>query len=107
MLQRPALQEPDRLQLVGVIARGNNARMPYGAQIVPENRPGPQGYVGHVTSMAYSPNLEAHIGLALVRGGRGRHGELLYATSPTANKTVQIEIVPPVFIDPEGERLNA
>ncbi len=107
LLLRPGLNRPDRLQLVGVMVTDKAEKIPHGALIVPENRLDPQDYLGHVTSLAYSPTLERFIGLALLRAGRARHGEILYAVSPTASGSARIEITAPVFIDPEGTRLHA
>ena len=40
--------------------------------------------------------------LALVKGGRQRHGQTLYA--PLETRTVACRIVDPVLYDPEGKR---
>ena len=39
--------------------------------------------------------------LALVAGGRARHGEPVWATLP--DRTVAARICPPVFYDPDGQ----
>ena len=52
------------------------------------------------------------LGLLLVRQVKrhshrdARHGETLWAVSPLANRTVQVKIGPPVFVDAAGERLR-
>ena len=61
--------------------------------------------VGHVTSSYYSPNLKRSFALALVKGGLNKKGFKLLAPMP--NKTIEVEITSPVFIDPSNERLNA
>jgi sarcosine oxidase subunit alpha len=63
--------------------------------------------LGHVTSWCWSPNLEASVALALVAGGRSRHGELLWAVSPLAGANAQVKVGPPCFIDADGARLRA
>ena len=60
-----------------------------------------------MTSVVYSPSLESWIGLALIRGGAVRHGERVRAYDPVRGGDTEIEIVPPVFVDPEGARLHA
>ena len=65
------------------------------------------GRMTAITSTTYSPHLEQPIGLALLKRGRARLGETLYACSPLQNQTVAVEVAHPVFIDPEGERLHA
>jgi sarcosine oxidase subunit alpha len=41
-------------------------------------------------------------GLALVRGGRSRIGETIYA--PLLDRTVAVELVDPIIFDAEGAR---
>ena len=106
LLARSALNAPDRWQLVGLIAQ-DDARIPRGAKLVADtNRPPPNPMVGHVTSWCFSPNLNAWIALALVAGGRSRHGEILWAVSPLAGAKVRVKVGPPCFIDPDGGRLR-
>jgi len=107
LLARPALMAPDRWQLVGLKPL-ERVPIPRGAKIVAEpNRPAPNPILGHVTSWCFSPNLDAWIALGLVSAGRSRHGERLWAVSPLADEKVQVEIGPPVFIDPEGKRVRS
>ena len=106
LLSRPALQAPDRWQLVGLAAL-DGAPMPRGAKIVvdPDRAP-PNPMLGHITSWCRSPNLDAWIALALVANGRARHGETLWAVSPLAGARVRVKVGPPCFIDPDGKRLR-
>ena len=60
--------------------------------------------VGQVTSSYYSPNLGRSFALALVKGGIIKKGDKLFA--PHLNKTIEVEITNPVFIDPSNERLS-
>ena len=71
------------------------------------DHPLPQPMLGHITSWCFSPHADAWIGLALVAGGRARHGETLWAVSPLVNAAVQVTIGPPVFVDAAGARLRA
>jgi sarcosine oxidase subunit alpha len=106
MLARPALTERGRWQLVGLTAL-DGAAMPRAAKIVADpDAAAPNPMLGHVTSWCYSPNLEKWIALALVAGGRERHGQVLWAVSPLADARVRVEVGPAVFIDPEGARLR-
>jgi sarcosine oxidase subunit alpha len=73
--------------------------LPEGAQLVRTDdagRPPPVPMIGHVTSSYHSAALGRSIALALVKGGRGRHGETVAA--PLQGRTVLARIVPPVFI---------
>jgi sarcosine oxidase subunit alpha len=106
LVSRAALNVPDRWQLVGITALAG-AQIPRGGKIVADpGRARPNPMLGHVTSWCFSPHVNAWIGLALVAGGRARHGETLWAVSPLANAKVQVKIGPPVFVDAAGERLR-
>ena len=106
LLERPALNAPDRWQLVGLTAKGE-ARIPRGAKIVADpDAPPPVPMQGHVTSWCDSPHVGASIALALVSAGRDRHGETVWAVSPLVGERVEVTIGPPVFVDPEGARLR-
>ena len=106
LLARAALNAADRWQLVGLTAQGG-AAIPRGAKIVADpDRAPPNPMLGHVTSWCFSPHVGAWIALALVAGGRARHGERLWAVSPLADAKVQVSVGPPTFIDPDGERLR-
>jgi sarcosine oxidase subunit alpha len=110
-LARPDMELPDRKQLVGLEPLDPHAVVPEGAQLtdfVPETaRPKtPVPMVGHVTSSYMSPTLGRAFALALVKGGRERLGETLYA--PLADgRAIECRIVAPVFYDPDGEKMRA
>jgi len=106
LVSRAALNASDRWQLVGITALAG-AQIPRGGKIVADpGRAPPNPMLGHVTSWCFSPHVDAWIGLALVAGGRARHGETLWAVSSLANAKVQVKIGPPVFVDAAGERLR-
>lgn len=102
MLAREGLLESDRLQLVGLVSKENRALLP-GAHLTAI---GKSDSAGHVTATTYSPALKRFIALGLLRGGRGRHGEKLTARFPLRGDTHEIEVVNPVFFDPDGSRMH-
>ena len=104
-LARPAMADPDRKQLVGLLTQNPETVLEEGAQIVitPGQAP-PMKLVGHVTSSYCSAVLGHSIALAMVSGGRGRMGQTLYSPSPSGD--IPVQIVSPVFYDPEGARVN-
>jgi glycine cleavage system aminomethyltransferase T len=105
LLARPGLTARDRWQLVGLTAIGG--AIPRGAKLVNDpDRAAPNPIEGHVSSWCWSPNLDASIALALLAGGRARHGETLWAVSPLVGARVEVRVGPPCFIDPEGARLR-
>jgi sarcosine oxidase subunit alpha len=107
-LARPALRDPLRKQLVGIMPAERTQTIPRGAHIV--SKPPPAGAIteseGQITSACVSPTLGHSVALALVRAGRARFGEKLYAASPLAGATVPVEIVAHTFYDPQGKRLH-
>ena len=103
-LYRSDTIKEDRKQLVGLLTSNPNEILEEGAQLVEKETSLPMIMVGHVTSSYYSPNLGRSFALALVRGGIKKKGNKLLA--PQLNKTVEVEITNPVFIDPSNERLG-
>ena len=103
-LRLPGVAGGPRRQLVGLLAVDGGARFPVGAQIVATAASGPQRPLGHVTSYAHSATLGRQVALALVEQGRERHGQTLYAVSPTAGITLPVTVTAPCFVDPEGLR---
>jgi len=104
-LQRPAMKDPKRKQLVGLVCAEAQRILEEGAQIVetPGQTP-PMRLIGHVTSSYYSAVLGHAVALGMVAGGRSRVGQTLHVPMPDGN--VAVKVVAPVFYDPKGERLN-
>ncbi len=57
---------------------------------------------GWLSSVAFSPTLGHYIGLGFIESGHTRVGEKVYAVNLLQNKTTEVEIVSPHFVDPEG-----
>ena len=75
------------------------------AQIISELNQTPVKMLGHVTSSYFSPNLGKSIALAVVKGGKNMMGKKLFI--PMEDKTINVTVVDPIFLDKENERLNA
>ncbi|GGC49682.1 sarcosine oxidase subunit alpha [Siccirubricoccus deserti] len=101
-LARPEMLRPDRRQVVGLAPR--DARVPEeGAQLLAgADRREAQG---HVTSAYHSAALGRPIALGLLSAGRARLGETVFATR-LDGVPQPLEVVSPVFWDPEGKRLH-
>ena len=104
-LNRSDTIREDRKQLVGILTKDPREVLEEGSQLVEKISTLPMEMVGHVTSSYYSPNLGRSIALALVKEGIKKKGLTIYAPMP--NKTIEVEITNPVFIDPSNERLSA
>ncbi|WP_020380226.1 glycine cleavage T C-terminal barrel domain-containing protein [Nocardiopsis potens] len=119
-LTRPDTARPDREQLVGLLPEDPGALLAEGAQLVAE-APGPAGGgrsgpgagrrgpgeriaapIGRVTSAYDSAALGRTFALGLLRSGRERHGERLYAVH--MGEAVPVRVADPVFYDREGSR---
>ncbi|MDP6691875.1 MAG: 2Fe-2S iron-sulfur cluster-binding protein [Alphaproteobacteria bacterium] len=107
-LRLPALAPEGRLNLVGLVPEDGKTAIPAGAIVLDSATATPGAEkAGHVATAVFSPNLDKPIALAMVRNGRQRHGEALWAHSPLDNRIVAVTVVDPIFIDPKGERLRA
>jgi len=96
----------NRKQLVGLLTDDPKEILEEGAQIVEEvkNKP-PMDMLGHVTSSYYSPNLNISIALAVIKYGKELKGKKLFVPMP--DKTIKVTVSDTVFLDKEGNRLNA
>jgi sarcosine oxidase subunit alpha len=104
-MQRSDTKRPDRKHLVGLSTVDPKEVVPDGAQIVEalKDKP-PMVMLGHVTSSYWSPNLDRSIAMGLVKNGRNRMGQTLYACFE--DKRIPMKVTEPKFYDPEGARLN-
>ena len=107
MAARPALTDPERPSLVGLRPLDRGERIRAGAHLIPKDAEAVAGNdLGYVTSIAFSPSLNHWLGLGLLARGPERHGEIVRAYDPVRGGDVLVEVRPPCFIDPEGERLR-
>jgi sarcosine oxidase subunit alpha len=103
--QRPGLSGAHREQLVGLKPKEPETALLAGAHLFREGdaatRVNDQGYI---TSVAWSPTLETHIGLGFLLNGRARMGETVRMVDHLRDKITLCEVCDPVFFDPEGGR---
>jgi sarcosine oxidase subunit alpha len=110
-LTRSGMTDPTRKQLVGLLSLDRTTVLEEGAQIVAGAKMEPPlAVIGHVTSSYHSAVLEHPIALAMLSAGRSRLGETLYVPMPRGVSgtvaPIAVKVVPPVFYDPEGARLD-
>ena len=105
LAQRPGMIDPARQQLVGVRPVDRGQRLRNGAQLIAADAPAQSQ--GFVTSSTPSAEIDGWVGLALLAGGRARHGERLIAASPLHGEQTWVEIASPHHLDPENQRVRA
>src|SRR5690606_5208409 len=106
MMDREGLLDEDRIRLVGVVALDGRP-LNGGAHLVDHTDPTElRDSIGHVTAVCFSPSLGKYIGLALVSGGKKRHGTRAYVSDPLRGRFGPVEIVSHHFFDPEGSRMH-
>ncbi|HEV2335669.1 MAG TPA: sarcosine oxidase subunit alpha family protein [Stellaceae bacterium] len=102
-LARSDTARADRKQLVGLLPDNPEEILPEGAQLVAElGGTPPLAMIGHVTSSYFGARLGRSFALALIEGGRSRHGEPVWA--PLPDRIIAAHICPPAFYDPGGLR---
>jgi sarcosine oxidase subunit alpha len=125
LMHRPALLEENRDHLVGLIPVDRSLNLKSGSLIreTPFDLhdrpvrdvgsfdeltvdPVAAGVLGHVTSVSYSSELGHYIGLALVSNGTTRHGTRMFACHTVKGENIEVEVISPHFVDPDGERLR-
>ena len=102
---RPALTDPSRPMLIGIkpvdpaqtLTAGSHF-IPVGADTTAAND------AGHLTSVAWSPELGHDIGIGFLKNGKERLGERIRAVDLLRGKDVECLVCSPVFVDPEGKR---
>jgi sarcosine oxidase subunit alpha len=105
--ERPGLTDPERPALVGIQPVDRSARLYGGAHfLAPGATPNLENDQGYLTSVAYSPTLGHWIGLGFLKRGPQRQGERLRAYCPMRSGDAEVEVVSPLFLDPEGARLH-
>ncbi len=101
LLQRPALNCPDRLQLVGLQTTDPQAELKAGAHLLdPGCEPSMANDQGYVSSTCFSPTLNRTIALALLRRGRTRLGERIMVWNGLQNTETLATVCSPEHVDP-------
>ena len=105
--ERPGLNREDGLSLVGFQPVDRKLELKAGAHFVVKGNPAnTENDEGWMSSVAFSPILGHSIGLGFIKRGHERLGEIVQAADPLRSRNIEVEIVSPHFIDPEGERLR-
>jgi sarcosine oxidase subunit alpha len=107
LAKRPGLTNPNRMKLIGVRPVDRSQTLRAGAHLLPLGAPhSHDADQGYLTSATQSPTLGYSIALGFLKRGPERLGEHLRACDPLRNSDVEVEVVAPVFHDPDGARLR-
>jgi sarcosine oxidase subunit alpha len=105
--KRPGLVDPDRPTLIGFRPVDRKERLRSGAHFIARNAvPTASADEGYMTSVAFSPSNGHWVGLGLLKRGPERIGEIVRAYDPVRGGDTLVEVVSPVFVDPEGVRVR-
>ena len=106
LAERGALKN-DTTCLVGLQPVNSSDPLVAGAHLVDLGKPTDAAHdLGYVTSVAYSPHCQSMIGLAYLKAAANYHGETIRAVSLLDHQDVEVQVVSPHFVDPDGERLR-
>jgi len=107
-LNRKAFIEPNREKIVGVVPLDKKTMIPEGSHLVSDSNASlPNPKLGHVSASCWSVEHNNPFSLAILKNGKKRIGEKLYALSPLKNKVIPVEIVSSHYVDPKGERVRS
>jgi len=105
--EREELTRDDGKRLVGFRPVDRSVLLTSGAHFIkPGQAATTENDEGWMSSVAYSPELGHSIGLGFIDNGSDRLGEVVLAVDLVRDRTTQVEIISPHFVDPEGERLR-
>ena len=107
-LNRKAFTENNREKIVGVIPIDKETSIPEGSYLVKNAKASfPNPKLGHVSASCWSVEYDNPFSLAIIKDGKNKKGEKLFAVSPLKNKVIPVEIVSQHYVDPEGKRVRS
>ncbi len=107
-LNREAFLNPNREKIVGVVPLDKKSMIPEGSHLVSNiNASLPNPKLGHISASCWSVEYNNPFSLAILKDGKKRIGEKLFALSPLKNKNIEVEIVSSHYVDPKGERVRS
>lgn len=107
-LNREAFLNPNREKIVGVVPLDKKSMIPEGSHLVSDSNASlPNSKLGHISASCWSVEYNNPFSLAILKDGKKKIGEKLYAVSPLKNKNIEVEIVSSHYVDPKGERVRS
>ena len=107
-LNREAFLNPNREKIVGVVPLDKKTMIPEGSHLVSDSNASlPNPKLGHISASCWSVEYNNPFSLAILKEGKKRIGEKLYALSPLKNKNIPVEVVSSHYVDSKGERVRS
>ena len=107
-LNRVSFLNSEREKIVGVVPLDKKTMIPEGSHIVRDSEAKlPNQKLGHISASCWSVEYNNPFSLAILKNGKKKIGETLYALSPLKNKSIPVEIVSSHYVDPKGERVRS
>ncbi len=107
-LSREAFTNPNREKIVGVVPVDKKTMIPEGSHLVKDSNASlPNPKLGHISASCWSVEHNNPFSLAILKDGKNKIGEKLYALSPLKNKSIPVEIISSHYVDPKGERARS
>ncbi len=107
-LNREAFINPNREKIVGVVPLDKKTMIPEGSHLVKDSNASlPNPKLGHISASCWSVEHNNPFSLAILKEGKKKIGEKLYAVSPLKDKKIAVEIVSSHYVDPKGERVRS
>ena len=107
-LNREAFLNSDREKIIGLVPLDKKTMIPEGSHLViDKNATLPNPKLGHVSASCWSVEYNNPFSLAILKKGKKRIGEKLFALSPLKNKVIAVEVVSSHYVDPKGERVRS
>ena len=107
-LNREAFINPNREKIVGVVPLDKKSMIPEGSHLVSDSNASlPNLKLGHISASCWSVEYNNPFSLAILKDGKKKIGEKLYAVSPLKNKNIAVEIVSSHYVDPKGKRVRS
>jgi sarcosine oxidase subunit alpha len=97
----------DTTRMVGLKPVRSTDILVAGAHLVALDQPADAAHdLGYVTSVAYSPHCQSMIGLGYLKDADEHSEQRIRAVSLLDQLDIEVQVVSPHFVDPEGERLR-
>jgi sarcosine oxidase subunit alpha len=63
--------------------------------------------LGYISASCWSVEFDNPFSLAIIKDGKNKIGEKIFAVSPLKNVSIPVEVVSQHYVDPEGQRVRS